>query len=210
MNKKYLGFLTGVTLLLLLLSAIMGIYIGDLTWAFVGIFGIVVLLLPCYFTKCLATTYNWKISIPLPFFLLAFLILALTYDVSIFEKLWPCSIAIQVLVTMLLGYMSLISIDMHTDSILSKQWLLIFSILIVCTFSAFYTFYIFFLMIEAGYFMDGSFTDHAEKALSNLMIMMNMMIASFVSLAYAVIMRIYLRNVTKEELSRYMGGEIIE
>lgn len=195
-------------MVLLALSIIMGAYIGDFTWIVVGIFGLIIFLLPRFITGTWSATYSWKIFAPIPFFLIAFLILGTTGKASLFEELWPISIGIQVIVTMMLGYLTLLNVDMHTKSKISKQWLLIFALLIACTLSALYSFYVFAMMISLGYPVSSDdFINNITKGESNLMSMMQMTVATFVSVVYAFIMRYYLRNVSKEELSTYNVGD---
>lgn len=207
-NVKNVQTLTYVTVLLFVLSIIIGTCIRDFTWAIVGIFGLIIFFFPRYVTGTWTATYNWKIFAPIPILLVTFFILAITGKAGIFEELWPLSVAIQVIVTMILGYLTFLNVDMHTESVISKQWLLVFALVLTCTFYAFYFFYTITVMYQAGYpIFNKDFTELISNDESNLKSMTQMIIATFVSIAYAAIMRYLLRNTGKEELSKYNVGD---
>lgn len=188
--------------------AAVGAFIGDLTWTFTSIFGIIVLIMPYGFTRDRAAGFTSKILLPLPFVLAAFIVLASVTEgrMGLFRDLWPVSIALQAWALMIYGYAAFIIVDNHCRSTLSRRWMLLFSLVTANAFMALYAFYIFAMMIAAGVPVYDDYTVASDIALNNWNLMAQMTITLFFTVFYGILLRRHLRGIPKKVLTSYHGG----
>jgi hypothetical protein len=206
MKSSMSEHIMAVSIILALLCVAAAVYVNDLTWVFTSIFGLCFLLVPHHFTKDWGSSYCGKIMMPLPFVLAAFVILAFTLGnrFSMFADLWPISIVLQAWAMMIYSYMTIIYINNHLTTDMSRRWMLVYSMLIACTLAGLYAYYIFLFMYCEGYpvFND---PDHSNF-IYNWYLMEQMTITLFFSIFYTLYLKFHLKNVPRRVLLSYTGG----
>ena len=182
-----------------------GAYAGDLTWVFSSVFGIAVLIMPYRLTKDRSVGFASEILLPLPFVLVSFIVLTLATGgrMGLFEDLWPVSIALQAWALMIYGCAALIVVNNHRGSLISKRWMLLFSMLVANTLMSLYVFYIFAEMIRLGIPVYDDYTVVSDSALHNWYLMAQMTITLFFTIAYGFVLRRRLRSIPKQTLVSY-------
>jgi len=200
-----------VIILIVLFSAVLALYERNWIWTLVSALCIILLAAPAFTPGDKNASYNGKVlSITAIPYILFTAVTAVSLFIDLDAKYYEYAvIALQTLAAMMCGFMLFITLHERTELHLSKRWMMVFSILFACTISVLYTFALFQAMVDAGYpmfnadFEGPSGLDNTE---SNTVLMMPMVITVFASVIYAIIIRVYLRNVSDEEAGFYKGG----
>jgi hypothetical protein len=200
-----------VIILIVLFSAVLALYERNWIWTLVSALCIILLAAPAFTPGDKNASYNGKVlSITAIPYILFTAVTAVSLFIDMDAQYYEYAvIALQTLAAMMCGFMLFITLHERTELHLSKRWMMVFSILFACTISVLYTFALFQAMVDAGYpmfnadFEGPSGLDNTE---SNTVLMMPMVITVFASVIYAIIIRVYLRNVSDEEAGFYKGG----
>ena len=181
----------------------------DWMWSVISILGMIMMLMPAVSERgkvCLHAKLTAMAA--LPFFV--YIMITAIQIVNGVEHYRAISLAVQTFACMACGYAMLVNLDVNTDVVLSKRWLLVFSLTFACAFTVIYVFVLFPAMEALGYplynyeFEGPGALDNTE---ANRYQMMPMAITTFASIAYAALMKIYLSRTSKEDITAYYGGE---
>lgn len=187
---------------------VVAIWMGESMWAVVSTIGMFAILIPPFLNKDITTTYNSKLMKIAYLLLFSYLVLSVVQACHSFQGHWVISIYLQTVALMVFGYMIMISIDINTETILSKRWMMLFSIAFALAFTVLHTFFQYYFMSVSGYLVTGDdFLGGISPTSSNRLLMAPMMIASLTSLINSVILRRFLATVPKSELTLYYGGQ---
>jgi len=200
-----------IIILMVLLSAALALYERNWIWTIVSALCVILLAAPSLASEDKNASYNGKVLglTAIPFVLFAAVTAASLLGDLNAQYCEYAVIALQTLAAMMCGFMLFITLHERTELHLSKRWMLVFSILFACTISVLYTFALFQAMVDAGYPMfnaDFEGPGALDNTESNTVMMMPMVITVFASAIYAIIIRVYLRNVSDEEVGFYNGG----
>jgi hypothetical protein len=200
---------TAALVLFTVSSAVLAAYMKNWIWLAVAVLCAVLAMSPRMVTGNSDASYNGRIVIVTTIPFLTFLPLSAAFLIDRFEYYEYAVLALQALASMMCGYMLFVTLHEKSELRLSKKWVLVFSMLFACAVTVLYMFALFFAMVDAGYpmynedFMGPGAPTNDEP---NKILMMSSIIAVFLTIAYAVVIRAYLRNVTDDEACFYAGG----
>lgn len=196
-----------LSLILMSLTIAVAVWSGEVMWIVTSLIGIVAILIPPWINKDIKTTYHSKLikmaSIPLVLYLV----------LSTFQFYYPfqghrtVSLYLQTAALVFFGYLIMVSIDINTETVLSKRWMLLLSIAFACALTILHTFFQYYYMQVSGYPVTNEDLIGISVTSSNRILMAPMLVGSIASSLNAIILRRYLRAVPKSELSTYYGGE---
>ncbi len=209
MNETTAFKLTYLAVVLAGSSLIVSISTFDWMWAIVSGACFLALLLPRIITKeqC---TYHYAIMclIVIPFTL--YLILSISNWFLHIEIYRYLSLMIQPLATLSTAYLFLINLDVNSDIVLSKRWLMVFSVTAACMFSVLYLFFLFVYMQDLGlplYNEDFYGENPLDNTPSNKYLMLPMNMAVVFSFIYGLILDLSIKGIDKTEITRYYCKE---
>lgn len=180
--------------LLLILAAIVAVISaadGDWMWFMVSLIGISVIVYPGVKGGLTYNRFILTMSI-VPLVIQAVLGIVILINGRT-DDLWILSLILQTWTAVVFGYMLALVIDAYTSIMLSKRWILMFSLLFALMISGIYLFFQFTALYAAGYpvfnFELQGIVTTEERVWMNLQLMMPCAIATPVSIIAAMALR---------------------
>jgi len=196
-----------LSLILMSSTIAVAIWSGEVMWIVTSLIGIVAIVIPPLIKKDIKTTYHSKLikmaSIPL----VLYLVLSTFQFYHPLQSHRTISLYLQTAALVFFGYLIMVSIDINTETVLSKRWMLLLSIAFACSLTILHTFFQYYYMLVSGYPVTNEDLIGISVTQSNRILMAPMLVGSIASAVNAIILRRYLRAVPKSELSTYYGGE---
>lgn len=183
------------------------IWTGEVMWAVTSVIGIIAILIPPYLNKNIKATYHSKLVKIAYIPLVLYLVLSAFQWYHPFQSQRTISLYLQTAALMIFGYLIIVSVDINTETVLSKRWMLLLSIAFACAFTVLHTFFQYYHMLVSGLpVVNEDFFGGISSSSSNRLLMAPMLVGSIASIINAILLRKYLRKVPKSELTKYYGG----
>ena len=201
--NRYVGF----SILLSCLVIAVTLWQNDWIWVFVASMGVVIMLSPIMITHDSEAAYGRSLMALVPIPLIAYLVLFAVDSYHSFDVFYEISVAIMAFASMLYGMMVAIYLNINKETILSRRWVILYSLIFACSLSMLYMLFTVVWMSTTGYpLYNGDFENTMDNDESNRMLMLPMAVTTVVTVLYVIILNAYFKKVDKKVISEYTRG----
>lgn len=180
---------------------------NDWIWAFVASMGIVIMVSPIMITHDTEAAYGRSLMVLVPIPLIAYLVLFAVDSYHPLDAFYETSVAIMAFASMLYGMMVAIYLNINKETVLSRRWIIIYSLIFACSLSMLYMLFTVVWMSTTGYpLYNGDFENTMDNDESNRMLMLPIAVTTVVTVFYVVILNIYFKRVDRKVMSEYAIG----
>ncbi|MFA6710280.1 MAG: hypothetical protein WCR24_02665 [Candidatus Methanomethylophilaceae archaeon] len=201
--NRYVGF----SILLSCVVIAVTLWQNDWIWVFVASMGIVIMVSPIIITHDIEASYGRSLMALVPIPLIAYLVLFTINMYLTLDAFYETSVAIMAFASMLYGMMVAIYLNINKETVLSRRWIIIYSLIFACSLSMLYMLFTVIWMSTTGYpLYNGDFENTMDNDESNRMLMLPIAVTTVVTVFYVVILNTYFKRVDRKVMSEYAIG----